>query len=80
MFPLLVPRKTWKAERRNVRVDEAVIVQDFNAVRGKWTIARVTNVYPGRDSRVRNVKLKTPTTQFQRPITKIAVILPSRGI
>ena len=80
MFPLLVPRKRWKVERRNVRVDDVVIVQDSNAVRGKWTIARVTNVYPGRDGRVRNhVKLRTPTTQFQRPISKIAVIYPAEG-
>ena len=49
VFPLLVPRKKWKVERRNVRVDDVVIVQDSNAVQGKWTIARVTNVYPGRD-------------------------------
>ena len=63
-------------ERRNVRVDDVVIVQDSNAVRGKWTIARV---YPGRDGRVRNVKLRMPTTQFQRPITKIAVIYPEEG-
>ncbi|XP_068741904.1 uncharacterized protein [Montipora capricornis] len=64
VFPLLVPSKKWKVERRNVRVDDVLIVQDSNAVQGKWTIARVTNVYPGRDGRVRNVKLRTPTTQF----------------
>ena len=49
MFPLLVPRKKWKVERRIVRVDDVVIVQDSNAVCGKWIIARVANVYPGRD-------------------------------
>ena len=62
MFPLLVPRKKWKVERCNVRVDDVVIVQDSNAVCGKWTITRVTNVYPGRDGRVRNIKLRTFTT------------------
>ena len=79
VFQLLVPRKKWKVERSNVRVDDVVIAQDSNAVRGKWTIARVTNVYARRDGRVRNVKLGTPTTQFQRPITKIAVIYPAEG-
>ena len=49
MFPLLVSRKKWQMERRDVRLDDVVIVQDSNAFRGKWTIARVTNVYPGRD-------------------------------
>ena len=56
-----------------------LIVQDPNAVRGKWTIGRVINVYPGKDGRVRNVKLKTPTTEYQRPITKIVVIYPAEG-
>ncbi|XP_068709580.1 uncharacterized protein [Montipora foliosa] len=80
VFALLVPRKRLKVERRYVRVDDVVIVQYSNAVRGKWTIARVTNVYPGRDGRVRNhVKPRTPTTQFQRPISKIAVIYPAEG-
>ena len=79
VFPSLVPRKKWNVEKRNVRVDDVVIVQDPNAVRGKWTIGRVINVYPGKDGRVRNVKLKTPTTEYQRPITKIVVIYPAEG-
>ena len=79
VFPSLVPIKKWKAERRNVRVDDVLIVQDSNAVRGKWTIARVTNVYPGSDGRVRNVELRKATTQFQRPITKIAAIYQAEG-
>ena len=64
-----------------MRVDDVVIVQDPNAVRGKWTVTvgRVINVYPEKDGRVRNVKLKTPTTEYQRPITKIVVIYPAEG-
>ena len=60
MFPLLVPRKKWNAERR-------------------WTIGRVMNVYPGSDGKIRNVKVKTPTSEYQRPITKIVIIYPAEG-
>ena len=28
VFPLLVPRKKWNSERRNVRVNDVVIIQD----------------------------------------------------
>ena len=35
MFLSLVPRKKWNVEKRNVRVDDVVIVQDANAVHGK---------------------------------------------
>ena len=61
-------------------VDDIAIVADPNAVRGKWTIGRVMNVYRGSDGKIRNVKVKTPTTgEYQRPITKIVTIYPAEG-
>ena len=59
VLPRLVPRKKWTTEMRNVRVDDFVVVADPNAVRGKWTVGRVREVYPGADSRVRNVEVET---------------------
>ena len=56
-----MPRKKWNTERRNVRVNDIVMVADSNAVRGKWTIGRVMSIYPGSDGKNRNVKVKTPT-------------------
>ena len=38
VFPLLVPRKKWNSEKRNVRVNDIVIVQDGTAIRGKWKV------------------------------------------
>ena len=70
-FPSLVPRRKWDAQKRNVRVDDVVNVADTNAVRGKWSIGRVIQVYPGTDGKVRNVKIKTATGEYRRPITKI---------
>ena len=79
VFPSLVPRKKWNAEKRTVRVDDIVIMEDSNSVRGNWTIGRIINVYPGKDGRVRNVKIKTSTSEYKRPITKIVVIYPAEG-
>jgi hypothetical protein len=76
VFPLLVPRRKWNAERRNVQVDDIVIVADGNAVRGKWNVGRVVEVYPGQDGKVRNIKVKTASGEYSRPVTKIAVIIP----
>ena len=79
VFPSLVPRKKWIVERRNVRVGDIVVVHSSNSVRGSWIIGRIINVYPGKDGRIRNIKVKTPTTQYERPITKITVIYPVEG-
>ena len=58
----LVPRRKWNAERCTVRMDDIVIVEDSNY---------------GLRGRVRNVKVKAPTSEYQRPITKIVVIYPA---
>jgi hypothetical protein len=33
VFPTLVPRKKWIVERRNVRIDDIVVMEDTNTVR-----------------------------------------------
>ena len=79
VLPLLVPRRRWNADRRNVRVDDVVMLADANAVRRKWLLGRVIQVYPGPDGRVRNVKVKTASGEYRRPIGRIAIIYPAEG-
>jgi len=61
VFPSLIPRRKWRTEKRNVRVDDFIMVQTPSAVRGKWNVGRVINVFPGHDGRIHNVKVKTRT-------------------
>ena len=77
VFPSLFPRKKWNTTTRDVKVNDVVMVADDNAIRGKWTIGRVTKVFTGRDNRVRNVAVMTSGKEYNRPITKIAVIHPA---
>ena len=79
VLPALVTRKAWHTEKRNVEVDDLVVMADNNAIRGRWTVGRVIEVYPRADARVRNVKVKTPAGEYSRPVTKIAVIYPAEG-
>lgn len=79
VFPALVTRKKWRSKERNVRVNDVVVVADSNAIRGKWVVGRVLEVYPGADGYVRNVKVKTQAGEYSRPVTKIAVIHPAEG-
>ena len=49
VFPSLVLRKKWHTQRRDVQLNDVVTYVDENAVRGKWTIARVIETFPGQD-------------------------------
>lgn len=73
------PAEKWNTSTRNVQVGDFVIVADPNAVRGEWQTGRVVEVFPGEDGRVRNIKVKTATGNYLRPITKIRVIYPVEG-
>ncbi|XP_067029239.1 uncharacterized protein [Acropora muricata] len=77
--PVLVPRKVWQNEKRNVRVKDIVVVADSNAIRGKWSVGKVLEVFPGSDGHVRNVKVKLKSGEYTRPVTKVAVIYPAEG-
>ena len=70
VFPLLVPRRKWNLEKRNVRIDDIVIVQDGTAIRGKWKVGRVIDVYPRNDGKVRNVKVKTASGEYSSQYRK----------
>ena len=56
-----------------------MIVESPNAVRGNWNVGRIVEVYPRQDDKVQKVRVKTRTGEYQRPITKIAVIHPAEG-
>lgn len=62
-FPCLVLRKKWDVQRRDVQVNDVVILVDSNAVRGNWAIGRITEVRQRQDKKVRNVTLKTEITE-----------------
>ena len=67
----LVPRRKWNVQKRNVAINDFVIVSDANVVRGKWNAGKVLQVFPGKDGLVRNAQVKTASGTYMRPITKI---------
>ena len=49
IFPSLVPQKQWHMDRRNVLINDIVTVAENNAIRGRWKMGRIIEVYPGTD-------------------------------
>ena len=91
-FPSLLIQAKWHVEKRNVSVGDVVLVQDSNEVRGKWKLGIVSETHPGKDDKVRSVKIqyKNPKNgercgvyeghnhiTIERPVQKIVVVIPA---
>ena len=66
----------WHYPTRNLQVGDLVTIHEDNLVPGKWPMARVSEVHPGKDGIVRVASVKTSSGTYKRPVSKIALILP----
>ena len=55
----------------NIALGDLVLVQDEELKRGKWPLARVTKILPGKDDVVRVVEVKTKSGVYTRPVAKL---------
>lgn len=70
-LPALTEREKWLKDQRNVRAGDLVLIMEENVPRNKWNLGRGTEVFVGRDSRVRSAKVKTSSTELHRPVVKL---------
>ncbi|KAK3102368.1 hypothetical protein FSP39_010852 [Pinctada imbricata] len=68
-------RQKWHTPRRNVRVDDIVLVQDVDLPRNRWPLGRVTEARPDDDGLVRRVKVKLSSGILERTIHKLVLIV-----
>ena len=73
-IPELQKRHKWTDVQRNIKVGDIVLIADENTPRSLWPLGLVIEAIAGRDGLVRSVKVRTRTSQFVRPITKIVFI------
>ncbi|KAB0798916.1 hypothetical protein PPYR_06796 [Photinus pyralis] len=69
---LLQNRPKWKTSESNLLVGDLVLVREDHLPPLEWCLARILEVMPGRDNKVRVVKLKTVNGEFTRPVTKLS--------
>ena len=67
---LLVRRAKWKQRERQFTIGDIVLMVDENVNRGKWNLAPVIKVFPGKDAVIRNVKLKTKLGEYSTSVQK----------
>ena len=57
---------------------DIVLLIDPHTIRGRWQMGRIIEVYPGKDGKVRSAKVKTSTGNYDRPITKMSLLLTNQ--
>ena len=67
----------WHHPTRNRQIGDIVILQEDNFIPSKWPLGRIVEIHSGRDGLVRVVQVNTSSGTHRRPISKIALLLPS---
>ena len=84
-FPGLIAQEKWHTEKRNVSLNDVVLVKDGKSFRGEWRLARVTKIIESKDGKVRKVEVSyrnlDSTSQafisVDRAIHNLVVIVPA---
>jgi len=71
----LIQRSKWKGTTATYAPGQLCLILNEITPPTKWPLARITDVHPGDDGLVRVVTVKTATSSFKRPISKL-VLLP----
>ena len=72
----LQERQKWNQPKRNLVIDDIVLIKNTDVVRSKWPMGRVTSVIPSNDGFVRKAYVKTASSAdpLLRPVTKLVVL------
>ena len=65
----------WKNPTRNLKVSDVVVSKEDNLFPNKWPLARVSQVYYGKDGFVRVATVTTSKGTYKRPVTKLVPLL-----
>lgn len=84
----LQSRQKWTKEQRNAKINDIVLLKDEITPRNQWRLARIIDVCPGKDGKVRKVKLLmsdptldergkrvTKPVYLERPVQKTVILL-----
>lgn len=70
-------RQRWHVEKRNLQVDDIVLIIEEDVPRNKWPMGRIMEVLPSDDGLVRKVNLKVGGSDIplKRPVTKLVMLV-----
>ena len=74
-LPTLQQRPKWNQEKRNMKVNDVVLIKDENEPRNDWSMGVVVKVEPDSKGFVRSAVVKTETSELRRPVHKLILML-----
>ena len=73
--PNLQSRSKWYKLRENLEPGDIVLLIDHDQKRGQWKMGKIREAFPGTDGNIRSVRVETATSTYDRPITKLCLLL-----
>ena len=71
----LQARQKWTEVKRNLQVDDVVLLKEEGVVRGHWPMARVAEVHQSEDGLVRSVSVQVGRQILKRPVNKTVLLV-----
>jgi hypothetical protein len=72
---MLQERQKWLQPKRNVELNDLVLLVDHSSSRNTWPMGRIIAVHPDKSGLVRTVKVKTKLNVLERPVNKLVLLL-----
>ena len=75
----LQQRSKWNEEKRNLQVNDTVLLKDESSPRNEWHLCRIQEVEQSNDGLARSVKLKTKKRCIKKACEQTCVVASYRG-
>ena len=73
-LPTLQERQKWLKPRRNLKINDLVLMADKKSPRGQWPMAIVEEVFPDEKGNVREATVRTRHTTFKRNVQQLCLL------
>jgi hypothetical protein len=77
---LLQVRHKWTQAKRNLQVNDIVLMKEEGTSRGQWPMARVLETFVSKDGLVRSVSLYAKGSTFKRPVHKTVLLVANDDV
>ena len=73
-LPSLTVRQKWTKEEIPLKQSDVVLISEDNIPRGKWKVGKIVDAFPGKDGRIRTVRVHTKKGMINRPVQKLHLL------